>query len=96
VDYATDALIQTAIQTSFRDGRTLICIAHRLRTILAYDKVCVMDSGSVVEFDEPIVLFDKPSGVFRQMCESSGVKRADVVEAMAARLREAAAHEQAS
>ncbi|KAJ6495215.1 P-loop containing nucleoside triphosphate hydrolase protein, partial [Mycena sanguinolenta] len=38
VDLETDKKIQQTIQTQFKD-RTLICIAHRLRTIISYDRI---------------------------------------------------------
>lgn len=46
VDLETDSKIQNTIQIEF-DDRTLICIAHRLRTILAYDRILVLDAGNV-------------------------------------------------
>jgi ATP-binding cassette, subfamily C (CFTR/MRP), member 1 len=46
VDLETDARIQGTIQTEF-EGKTMICIAHRLRTILSYDRILVMDAGDV-------------------------------------------------
>ena len=41
VDHKTDAAIQRAIRTHFRD-RTVVTIAHRLNTVVDYDKVIVM------------------------------------------------------
>ena len=52
VDYETDRLIQDVIRNKFKDS-TVITIAHRLNTIMDYDKVLVMDQGRVVEFDKP-------------------------------------------
>lgn len=46
VDLDTDGKIQKTIQTQFK-GKTLICIAHRLRTIIGYDRILVMDNGKV-------------------------------------------------
>jgi ABC-type multidrug transport system fused ATPase/permease subunit len=46
VDLDTDGKIQKTIQSEF-SGKTLICIAHRLRTILSYDRILVMDNGKV-------------------------------------------------
>ncbi|KAH8927801.1 P-loop containing nucleoside triphosphate hydrolase protein [Atractiella rhizophila] len=66
VDYATDFRIQTTIRTEFSHA-TLLCIAHRLRTILSYDRILVMDKGEVAEFDSPENLFRKEDGIFRQV-----------------------------
>jgi ABC-type multidrug transport system fused ATPase/permease subunit len=48
VDHATDERIQRALRSEFKES-TLITIAHRLRTIMDYDKVLVLDEGKVVE-----------------------------------------------
>ncbi|KAF4994488.1 hypothetical protein FGRMN_5758 [Fusarium graminum] len=42
VDPETDALVQETLATGL-GGKTLIAIAHRLRTVIQYDRVCVMD-----------------------------------------------------
>ncbi|KAI0376643.1 P-loop containing nucleoside triphosphate hydrolase protein [Hypomontagnella monticulosa] len=69
IDYATDAKIQETI----RDLKsTIITIAHRLATIVDYDKVLVLDHGSVVEYGHPHELIQNASGTFRSMCEMSG------------------------
>ncbi|KAJ6438338.1 ABC multidrug transporter [Purpureocillium lavendulum] len=44
VDSQTDAKIQEVIRTEFKD-RTIIMIAHRLDTLLDFDKVAVLDGG---------------------------------------------------
>jgi ABC-type multidrug transport system fused ATPase/permease subunit len=64
VDVETDAKIQTTLNEAFGD-RTLLCIAHRLRTILNYDLVCVVDSGRVAEYASPLELFDQ-GGIFHE------------------------------
>ncbi|CAG8727207.1 6738_t:CDS:2, partial [Racocetra persica] len=71
IDFKTDHLIQTTIREEFKDS-TIITIAHRLRTIVDYDRILVMDAGNVVEFDIPYLLMQKPDGWFRGMCEKSG------------------------
>ena len=46
MDEQTDALVQ---ETLFREleGKTLLTIAHRLDTILNYDRILVLDQGTV-------------------------------------------------
>ncbi|RYP74275.1 hypothetical protein DL771_003096 [Monosporascus sp. 5C6A] len=71
IDYATDSKIQDTIREL---KSTIITIAHRLATIVDYDKVLVLDHGEVVEYGHPYELIRKSGkdGQFRQMCEMSG------------------------
>ncbi|TQS33828.1 hypothetical protein Golomagni_05814 [Golovinomyces magnicellulatus] len=52
VDGQTDAAIQSIIRSEFKD-RTIIMIAHRLDTLLDFDKIAVLEKGALVEFDSP-------------------------------------------
>lgn len=76
VDFRTDSKIQSTIATEFANC-TILCIAHRLRTIINYDRIMVLEAGEVVEFDAPLTLFNKSDGVFKGMCESSGITAED-------------------
>ena len=78
VDMETDQKIQRTIASGFR-GKTLLCIAHRLKTIIGYDRICVMDAGRIAEMDTPIRLWEE-GGIFRSMCERSGIRREDFDE----------------
>ncbi|CAG5187876.1 uncharacterized protein ALTATR162_LOCUS11812 [Alternaria atra] len=69
IDYATDAKIQETIR---QIKNTTITIAHRLQTIIDYDKVLVLDKGEVIEYGHPYDLVRKEGGSFRSMCETSG------------------------
>jgi ABC-type multidrug transport system fused ATPase/permease subunit len=76
IDYATDSAIQETIREL---TSTIITIAHRLQTIVDYDKVLVLDKGEIVEYGHPWELMRKKgkkngegAGVFRGMCEMSG------------------------
>lgn len=40
---------------------TVIEIAHRLESILDFDRVLVLERGNVVEFDEPGILLSRNS-----------------------------------
>jgi ABC-type multidrug transport system fused ATPase/permease subunit len=75
VDFETDQKIQQTIVDGFA-GKTLLCIAHRLKTIISYDRICVMDQGRIAELDTPINLYDQ-GGIFKGMCERSGIRRDD-------------------
>lgn len=76
VDMETDDKIQATMATGFR-GRTLLCIAHRLRTIIGYDRICVMDAGRIAELDTPLALW-REGGIFRGMCDRSGIRVEDI------------------
>ncbi|GMF03938.1 unnamed protein product [[Candida] boidinii] len=76
VDYETDSKIQNTIATEFRHC-TILCVAHRLKTILNYDKILVMDKGEAVEFDSPLNLYSNNTSIFRDMCNKSGIKEND-------------------
>ena len=75
VDFETDQKIQRTIVKGFA-GKTLLCIAHRLKTIIGYDRICVMDAGTIAEFDHPLTLWEQ-GGIFRGMCDRSGIRRED-------------------
>lgn len=78
VDLETDKKIQQTIQTQFV-GQTLICIAHRLRTILGYDRILVLDSGNIAEFDTPLSLFHQDNGIFRSLCLRSNITEKEIM-----------------
>ncbi len=78
VDMDTDQKIQRTIASGFK-GKTLLCIAHRLKTIINYDRICVMDQGRIAELDTPLHLWEE-GGIFRSMCDRSGIRREDFDE----------------
>ncbi|KAG8745725.1 hypothetical protein FRC10_007205 [Ceratobasidium sp. 414] len=95
VDYVTDELISQTIRKEFADSTiiTVRIIAHRLRTIIDYDKVMVMDQGRIAEFDEPSVLLANTSSkasynlstgvIFYSLCKATGSKEFAVLKRMA-------------
>jgi ABC-type multidrug transport system fused ATPase/permease subunit len=48
VDHQTDALLQAALTHSFKNS-ALIVVAHRLSTVMSFDRIMVMDAGRIVE-----------------------------------------------
>ena len=67
LDSRAEAEIQSAID-SLEEGRTVICIAHRLSTLANMDEIIVLDHGRVVErgtFEELL----KAKGHFAKMAE---------------------------
>ena len=67
LDSRAEKEIQTAID-SLEEGRTVICIAHRLSTLANMDEIIVLDHGQIVErgtFEELL----KAKGHFAKMAE---------------------------
>lgn len=62
--------IQETIRTELASS-VVITIAHRLKTIIDYDRILVLDDGKIVEFDTPRELLKKSGGLFREMCKKS-------------------------
>ncbi|KAG1862050.1 multidrug resistance-associated ABC transporter [Suillus subalutaceus] len=66
-----DELIGKTIREEFANS-TILTIAHRLRTVIDYDRVMLLDQGKIVEFDHPAVLLSDPSSQFHGLCEATG------------------------
>ncbi|CAG2109404.1 unnamed protein product [Medioppia subpectinata] len=71
VDIETDELIQQTIRTEFNEC-TIVTIAHRLNTILDYDRVLVLSKGQIAEYDCPQVLLNNTNSIFYSMARDSG------------------------
>ncbi|XP_078344990.1 ATP-binding cassette sub-family C member 4-like [Oculina patagonica] len=63
MDLEADQLIQGILKKELRN-RTMLTIAHRLDSILDYDKIVVIDEGQIVEFGSPESLLRKKDGKF--------------------------------
>ncbi|KAH8831236.1 hypothetical protein DL96DRAFT_1695080 [Flagelloscypha sp. PMI_526] len=71
IDFATDTKIQQTIREEFA-GALLITVAHRLKTIIDYDRLIILDKGQVAEIGTPAALIEKEGGLFRGLCLKSG------------------------
>ena len=71
-DYRTDLLIQKSLAKSF-EGCTLITVAHKIKTILGYDKICVLNDGEIVETGSPMELISKKEGLFYDLYMQSKI-----------------------
>merc|ERR1712146_656407 len=65
VDQESDDLIQRRLREL--QGVTMLTIAHRLDTIIDYDKVIVLSDGVVKECDNPRVLAQTEGSLFAEM-----------------------------
>ncbi|CAG7727247.1 unnamed protein product [Allacma fusca] len=59
-------------QLEFQDC-TVLTIAHRLNTIMDYNRVMVLDNGEIQEFDSPAVLLQDSTSVFYNMAKDAGL-----------------------
>lgn len=66
IDRETDGIIQSMLQERFQN-LTVLTIAHRIDTILWYDKVLVLDEGKVLEFDSPEILSKQETSEFKAL-----------------------------
>nr|XP_040570177.1 multidrug resistance-associated protein 1-like [Lepeophtheirus salmonis] len=72
VDWETDEKIQETIRCYF-PSCTILTIAHRLKTIIDYDKILVLDKGTVIEFGSPNELYMNSDSVFHSMINAAGI-----------------------
>jgi len=71
VDTNTDQLLQKTLKEKF-SGATIISVAHRLDTVIDYDRVLVLGNGKVLEFGAPKDLLSRDDGYFSSMVRSTG------------------------
>ncbi|KAJ7512873.1 multidrug resistance-associated ABC transporter [Mycena galericulata] len=82
VDYATDELIGKTIRKEFTDS-TILTIAHRLRTVIDYDRVMLLDQGRIIEFDKPDALLRNINSKFYGLCKATGKEEFATLKNMA-------------
>ncbi len=67
LDVENESLIQSAISNLIRN-KTVLIIAHRMRTVAQADKIVVLKDGKVAEEGSPEVLYKK-GGIYRHMTD---------------------------
>ena len=72
IDYKTEEIIQKAIADLLNDS-TFITIAHRIKTILNYDKILTLDNGKIVDFDTPKNLLNDKNSLFYELYSKSNL-----------------------
>ena len=68
LDVENETKVQGALSRLLA-GKTVLVIAHRMRTVEAADKIVVLTEGRVVEEGSPAELLAKENGVFRRMAQ---------------------------
>ena len=71
VDVETDELIQKTIRKEFKD-RTILTIAHRIKTVMDSDKILVLEKGRVEEFESPMSLLQNKNSLFYNLAQQAG------------------------
>jgi len=61
VDAETESLMQEIMDTHFK-GCTVVAVMHRLDFVERYDKVALLDSGRLIEYDAPSTLLAGDTG----------------------------------
>ncbi|KAJ5212490.1 uncharacterized protein N7498_004136 [Penicillium cinerascens] len=66
IDTKTDEIMQRVIREKFCK-HTILSVAHKLDTILDYDRIVVLDAGRIVETGEPYALLSEPKSHFSKL-----------------------------
>jgi ABC-type multidrug transport system fused ATPase/permease subunit len=74
-------LLQEAVVKSFQ-GATIIAVAHRLDTVIDYDRILVLGHGSVLEYGSPLELIQK-GGAFASMVNDTGEEMSSLLKSRA-------------
>ena len=68
LDVENETKVQGALSRLLQ-GKTVLVIAHRMRTVEAADHIVVLSDGKVAEEGKPEELLQKEGGIFRRMTE---------------------------
>ena len=66
LDVENETKVQGAL-SRLLEGKTVLVIAHRMRTVEAADHIVVLSGGKVAEEGRPEELLQKDGGIFRRM-----------------------------
>ncbi|KAJ7710388.1 P-loop containing nucleoside triphosphate hydrolase protein [Mycena rosella] len=78
MDHITNEKICHVVDTQMQ-GLTVLAIAHRISTIVNYDKILVLENGTIAEFDAPAVLLANPESRFARLAATQGIYHPDLV-----------------
>ena len=71
IDHTTDSLLTQCIHDVFKDS-TVLTIAHRLRTVIGYDRILFLHQGRIVETGTPAALLSDTTSHFYRLCKKTG------------------------
>ncbi|KAJ3017793.1 UNVERIFIED_CONTAM: hypothetical protein HDU68_011483 [Siphonaria sp. JEL0065] len=72
IDFETDNIIQRTIRELAKHA-TVITIAHRINTIIDYDRILVLEHGKVAELDTPQNLLKNKKSKFFALAKEAGL-----------------------
>ena len=70
IDMNTEQIIQKALNLLLENS-TVITVTHRIKTIINYDKILVLDAGEVKQFDSPTNLLKDENSLFHELFTKS-------------------------
>ncbi|EFC39644.1 abc transporter B family protein [Naegleria gruberi] len=79
LDTESERLVQAALDELMK-GRTTICIAHRLTTVINSDVICVLVKGVMKEKGTHSELIKIPQGIYRNLAEKQMIFTEEKVE----------------
>ncbi|KAJ3095767.1 hypothetical protein HDU97_006553 [Phlyctochytrium planicorne] len=84
VDLETDSLIQESLRENMKNA-TIMTIAHRLNTVIDYDRILVLDQGRIAAFDSPANLLSPghENQIFASLVDETGPANAAVLRGIA-------------
>lgn len=62
---------------------TILTIAHRLRTVIDYNRVLLLEDGKIVEFDTPPNLLANKESKFYALCKATGKEEFSMLKRLA-------------
>ena len=71
IDQKTDSVIQNLIKETLTET-TVVTIAHRLITIIQYDKIIILEKGRKIEEGKPSDLLRNPQSFFTKLVSEGG------------------------
>ena len=72
IDMKTEEKIQKALQYVLNNS-TVITVAHRIKTIIDYDRILVLNNGNVIEYDTPQNLLKNEKSLFFELYSKSTI-----------------------
>ena len=72
IDVKTEEKIQKILNSIFKDC-TILTVAHRIKTIINYDKILVLEKGKILEFDSPQNLLKNRDSYFYRLYKKSSL-----------------------